>query len=144
MAETAARLVDQIIARVPVRQWVLSFPIPLRVLFAAHPELLTPLLRIVHWVIARFLVKQAGLKRDAADTGAVTLIQRFGSAGDLNIHLHRLVLDGVYRHTEGEPIFKEARAPSRDELKGLLDRIIARLMKMLTRSGHLVEEQGMT
>jgi hypothetical protein len=46
---------------------VLSFPIPLRILFAAHPELLTPRLRIVHRLIARFLVKQAGLKRDGAD-----------------------------------------------------------------------------
>jgi hypothetical protein len=30
MAETAAWLVDRVIPRVPVRQWVLSFPIPLR------------------------------------------------------------------------------------------------------------------
>ena len=30
----------------PVRQWVLSFPIPLRMLFAAHPGLLTPVLCI--------------------------------------------------------------------------------------------------
>jgi hypothetical protein len=29
-------------------------------------------LRIIHRVIARFLLKQAGLKRCAADTGAVT------------------------------------------------------------------------
>jgi len=55
MAETAAHLVDQVIPRVAVRQWVVSFPIPLRVLFAAHPELLTPVLRIVHRVITRFL-----------------------------------------------------------------------------------------
>ena len=44
-------------------------------------------------------MQQAGLKRFAADTGAVTLIQRFGSAANLNIHLHCLVLDGVYRGT---------------------------------------------
>jgi hypothetical protein len=31
-----------------------------------------------------------------------------------------------------------------DELKGLPDKLIVRVMKMLTRSGHLVEEQGMT
>jgi len=37
-------------------------------------------LQIIHRVIASFLIKQAGLKRSAADTGAVTLIQRFGSA----------------------------------------------------------------
>jgi hypothetical protein len=45
---------DRVIPRVAVRQWVLSFPIPLRILFAAHPGLLTPLLHIVHRVIARF------------------------------------------------------------------------------------------
>ena len=44
------------------------------------------MLRIIHRVIARFLLKQAGLKRTAVDTGAVTLIQRFGSAANLNIH----------------------------------------------------------
>ena len=88
MAESAAHLVDQVIPRVPIRQWVLSLPIPLRILFAAHPELLTPVLRIIHRVIAGFLRKQAGLKRATAYTGAVTLIQRFGSAANLNIHLH--------------------------------------------------------
>jgi len=36
MAETAAHLVDHVIPHVPVRQWVVSFPIPLRHLFAAH------------------------------------------------------------------------------------------------------------
>ena len=44
----------------PVRQWVLSFPIGLRILFAARPELRTPALRIVHRVIAGFLLRQAG------------------------------------------------------------------------------------
>ena len=39
------------------------------------------------------------------------LIQRFGSAENLNVHLHCLVLDGVYRRTEPEPTFEQARAP---------------------------------
>ena len=99
MAQSAALLVEEVMPQVPVRQWVLSFPIGLRILFAARPELLTPVLRIVHRVIAGFLLKQAGLKRASADTGAVTLIQRFGSAANLNIHLHCLVLDGVYRRS---------------------------------------------
>ena len=97
---------------------MLSFPIPLRVLFAAQPQLLTRVLRIIHRVIAGFLLKQAGLKRTTADTGAVTLVQRFGSAANLNIHLHCLVLDGVYRRTAAEPVFQEARAPTRDEQIG--------------------------
>lgn len=135
MAQSAAYPVDEVIPRVPVRQWVLSFPIPLRILFAAHPELLTSVLRIIHRVIAGVLLKQAGLKRATADTGVVTLIQRFGSAANLNIHLHCLVLDGVFRRTEGEPEFQEAHAPSRDELADLLDKIVARPMKMLSLLG---------
>ena len=99
MAQSAALLVEEVILQVPVRQWVLSFPIGLRILFAARPELLTPVLRIVHRVIAGFLLRQAGLERAAADTGALTLIQRFGSAANLNSHLHCLVFDGVYRRT---------------------------------------------
>ena len=55
------------------------------------------MLRIIHRVITGFLLNQAGLKRSTADTGVVTLIQRFGSAANLNTHLHCLVLDRVYR-----------------------------------------------
>jgi hypothetical protein len=62
MAETSAHLVDHVIPPVPVRQWVLSLPIPLRILFAAQPQLLAPLLPVIHRVIATFLIKQTGLK----------------------------------------------------------------------------------
>jgi hypothetical protein len=137
MAESAAVLVDEVIPQVPVRQWVLSFPIGLRILFAARPELLTAVLRIVHRVIAGFLLKQAGLKRTTADTGAVTLIQRFGSAANLNIHMYCLELDGVYRRTRGEPVFQEARAPTGEELQGLLEKTVVRLIKKPTRPPRL-------
>ncbi len=99
LVESAAHLVERVIPQVPVRQWVLSFPIPLRVLFAAHPELLSSVLKIIHRVIATFLIRQAGVRRSEAHTGAVTLIQRFGSAANLNIHLHCLVLD---EHGKGD------------------------------------------
>lgn len=144
MAQSAAVLVDEVIPQVPVRQWVLSFPIGLRILFAARPELLSPALRIVHRVIAGFLLRLAGLKRATADTGAVTLIQRFGSAANLNIHLHCLVLDGVYRRTGGEPVFQEARASTCEALQGLLEKIIVRLLRGLTRLGYLAQEEGMS
>ena len=109
MTQSAANLVDHVIPRVPVRQWVLSFPIPLRILFAAYPQLLTPVLQVIHRVIAGFLLKQAGLKGGAAHTGAVTLIQRFGSAANLNIHLHCLVLIVPFTGTTG--CIAAARAP---------------------------------
>ena len=71
------------------------------------------------------------------------MIQRFGSAANLNIHLHCLVLDGAYRRSEGVPVFDEVRAPTIEQLHHLLDRIITRIMKLLTRQGYLIEEQGM-
>jgi hypothetical protein len=86
--------------------------------------------------------KFAHWKRDQAHSGAVTLIQRFGSAANLNIHLHCLVLDGVYRCSEGAPAFHEVRAPNIEQLHDLLDRIIARIIKWLTRQGYLIEEEG--
>ena len=64
---------------------MLSFPIPLRSLFAVHPELLAPVLRIIQRVIATHLIKQAHVKRSEAATGAITLIQRFGSAANLKM-----------------------------------------------------------
>ena len=61
----------------PVRQWVRSLPIPLRLLLAAQPLLVTPVLQVVHRVITRHLLQQTGFKAFEADSGAVTLIQRF-------------------------------------------------------------------
>jgi hypothetical protein len=59
---------------------VLSFPYPLRFLFASRPDVMGKVLGIVYRVIATHLVRSAGFTRDNAHTGAVTLIQRFGSA----------------------------------------------------------------
>ncbi len=138
MAQTAAHLAEHVIPHVPVRQWVLSLPIPLRLLLAAQPKLVTPVLQVVHRVITRHLLGQSGLKPDEADSGAVTLIQRFGSAANLNIQLHCLVLDGVYRRSaDGTPEFVEAPAPTDEALQSVLHKVITRTMK-------LVEEEGST
>ena len=148
MAQTAADLVDTILPRVAVRQWVLSFPIPLRSLFAIHPHLITPVLHIIQRVIHSHHLKQTGLERDNAASGGVTLIQRFGSAANLNIHLHGLMLDGVYQISSNTddhaPAFIEAAAPEQSQLQTLLHKIINRIMKLLTRLGHLIEEDGIT
>ncbi len=87
MAETAAYLVDHLLPRVPVRQWVLSFPIPLRSLFAVNPQLLTPVLRILHRAIHTHLLKQANVRRDEAASGAITLIKCFCSRSRLRAWL---------------------------------------------------------
>jgi hypothetical protein len=87
MAESAALLVDEVFPEQPVRQWVLSFPYPLRFLFARRPVIMGQVLGIVYRCIATHLIKKAGFTKTQAQTGAVTHIQRFGSALNLNIHL---------------------------------------------------------
>jgi hypothetical protein len=72
----------------------------LRYLLATRPEVITQVLSIVFRAISGHLIRQAGLTRAGAVTGAVTLIQRFGSALNLNVHFHLLVLDGVYRRDD--------------------------------------------
>ena len=55
------------------------------------------------------------------------------------------MLDGVYRcSADGVPAFVEVGAPTDDELHALLQTVITRLMKMLTRRGVLIEEMGQT
>jgi hypothetical protein len=57
----------------------------------------------------------------------------------LNIHLHCLVLDGVYRNSsEGVPVFHEVPAPTIEELQALLVKI-TRIMRLLTRQRFLIE-----
>lgn len=76
MVESAALLVDDVFPEQPVRQWVLSVPFPLRFLFASRPDVMG----LVYRNIATHLIKKAGFTKKTAQTGAVTLIQRFGSA----------------------------------------------------------------
>ena len=55
------------------------------------------------------------------------------------------MLDGVYRcGTDGAPEFVEAPAPTDEALQTVLHKIITRIVKLLTRRGVLVEEEGST
>jgi hypothetical protein len=79
-------------------------------------------LGIVYRVIATHLIKKAGQTHKMAHTGAVTLIQRFGSALNLNIHLHMLFLDGVYVDNWKGTWFGWVKASTSAELTRLLSR----------------------
>lgn len=71
--------------------------------------------------------------------------QRFGSALNLNIHLHLLVLDGAYTFAGRNPHFHRARPPTGAEIERLLDTLIRRIVRTLVRAGALVtgpEEEG--
>ena len=67
-------------------------------------------LGIVYRAISTHLIHKAGYQLKDGATGAVTLIQRFGSALNLNIHFHILFLDGVY-------VYRDSRAPRFQRVK---------------------------
>ena len=141
MVETAAHLVEHVLPEQPIRQWVLSFPYPLRFLFAARPAVLSQVLGIVYRAISTFLVRRAGLRVGAgARTGAVTLIQRFGSALNLNIHLHMLFVDGAYTFDDERPRFHGGSAPTQPELQRLLRTIATRVTRALEGQGLLIRD----
>ncbi len=130
---------DEVFPVQPVRQWVLSFPYPLRFLFASRPEIMGQVLGVVYRCIATHLIKKAGFSCTTARTGAVTLIQRFGSALNLNIHFHMLFLDGVYVDgANGSRIrFRWVKAPTSAELAHLTHTIAQRVGRCLERQGLL-------
>ena len=144
MADSAALLVDEILPYQPMRQWVLSVPFPLRFLFASNPKAMTGVLGIVYRAISTHLTQKAGLKKPMAQTGAVILVQRFGSALNLNIHFHMIFLDGVYTGgSNGLPIwFRQVKAPNRAELTRLTHTIAQRVGRYLERQGLVERDVG--
>jgi hypothetical protein len=86
MTDSAALLGDEVLPAKPIRQWVLSLPFALWFLLATDPDALTRVLGIFYRTVSAYILSKARLTRASGATGAVTLIQRFGSALNLNIH----------------------------------------------------------
>ena len=137
MAERAAHLVDRVFPVAPVRQWVLSLPHRLRYVLAWDHALS----RAVSGVFVRAVL--GDLRRRARHAGArggrggaVAVIQRFGAALNLNVHIHALVLDGVYVEEDGGTLrFCEVAPPTDDEMDRLLRTIDRRVHRLLARRG---------
>ena len=101
---------------------------------------MSQVLGIVTRAIASHLIKAAGYQHETAQTGAVTLIQRFGSALNMNIHFHMLFLDGVYV-TSGERLsFRRLPPPTVAALEKLVRGISERVGRALERQGLLVRD----
>jgi hypothetical protein len=122
----------------PLRQRVLSLPFALRFLVATDPDAMTRVLRTVYRAISGFQLRQAGPTRATGFPGAVTLIQRFASALNLDIHFHLVFLDGVCLQVDGTaPVFRHVPAPTGTELQELVQRIAARIGKVLEQRGFI-------
>ncbi len=61
MAESATHLIDKVLPKKPMRQWVLTFPFNLRFLFSRDPKVMGEILGLVNRTLCTFLIKKAGL-----------------------------------------------------------------------------------
>jgi hypothetical protein len=138
MADTAAHLVDRVLPEVPVRQWVLSLPFGLRYRLAYDAPLTSAVLgvfvRTAFASLRRRARRQWGVAR--GQCGAVTFVQRFGDALNLNVHFHSLLLDGVYAPgPNGALRFHPLPPPEDAEVERVLEQVARRIARLLERRG---------
>ena len=90
--------------------------------------------QVVFSSLRRRARKRTGIQK--GQCGAVTFVQRFGGSLNLNIHLHSLVLDGIYYVDAKQQIrFRRLPPPSDSEVKHITERIARRIMRLLERRG---------
>lgn len=105
MSETATHLMDSVIPAIATRQWVLSVPVPMRYLMAYDGQALNQVINSFTGTIFSWLRKKAkqainNIKFSQMQAGGVIFVQRFGSALNLNLHLHGQFSDGIFEKTD--------------------------------------------
>jgi hypothetical protein len=115
---------------------VLSLPHRLRYLLAWDHELCRAVVGVFVRTVLAFLRKRAR-REGLADgrSGAVVVVQRFGGALNLNIHLHALVLDGVYGAGAGGLQFHPIHRLTRDDVAEVVRVAARRIERLIERRG---------
>src|SRR3989442_2990173 len=137
MTDTAAHLMDSVFPHVPARQWVLSVPFALRYRLAYDAEMVTAVLGVfirAVFGLYRRMARDYGI--DQTQCGAVTFVQRFGSAANLHLHFHVIAIDGVYAPgLDGKPEFFALRPPETGAVRELAELLAKRIPALLIRRG---------
>ena len=144
MVELSRRWVGGVFPHVGVRQWVLSLPWSLRYLLARRHDVCRGLTRVFLRSVFRFYQERGrALGLAAGQTGSVTVVQRFGSALNLNVHLHCLVLDGLFVKTDADeaPSFHSIPAPTTEQVQAVLVYATNRMERWLRRQGLDLDEE---
>ena len=136
MTDRAAHLTDHVFPEVPIRQWVLTLPPRLRYLLAWDHTLCRAVAAVYLRAVHGWLRRQAK-RRGVGDGrgGAVAVVQRFGAALNLNVHVHALVLDGVFAPEPSGGVSFHPHERQDDDLGPLLLTIQRRIEALLHRRG---------
>jgi len=101
MHETAALLTDTLLPEAGYRQWVLSVPWTLRYMMAREPKLLSMVLDIfLRAVFANQRRRARAMGIRDPRTGAVTFVQRFGSALNLEMPSKYPPVPSAWNHSK--------------------------------------------
>jgi hypothetical protein len=137
MVETAAHLIENVIPQVPVRQFVMSFPMRIRHYLQTH-EILQAILKIVVDEIRKRVIT-CSLEMVNAQIGAVSFIQHFGNSLNVHPHFHILVADGVFS-TAGEDLLFQETILTPDDIADTQDAIQKRVLLYFKRRGKFDQE----
>jgi len=144
MAQTAAHLVDHVLPHgVGYRQWVLTLPFDLRYRVAYDAELGRAILRAFVKTLSAWQLERAGESGiESAQWGAVTVVQRFGSALQLMPHFHTVGCDGAFSvDADGEAQVHTLSGPTSEDVERLVEQVHGRVLALLRRRGLVPDEQ---
>jgi hypothetical protein len=137
MVETAAHLIESVIPRVPVRQFVISFPMRIRHYLQTHAILQACLHIVVDEIRKKFIALSPDVPK--ATIGAISFIQHFGNSLNMHPHFHILCADGIFNAEGEEYQFFEA-AITQDDVADIQDAIQMRVLKLFGRRGWFDKE----
>jgi hypothetical protein len=142
--EAATHLVDHVLPMAPYRQFVVTFPIPMRYWLHSNKDLFAKVYRIIIQEIHSYYKTKAlasGIKDPRP--GAISFTQLAGSALNLNPHLHILFCDGIFAGGGETFRFRNLDAITDKEVEKLLTDISSKVAKLLKRQGYLNHEGEM-
>lgn len=141
--QARARFLEEcVIGDTPVRHAALTLPPPLRVFAAYDPSLVTEILGV--YILANFrrlkwcAKRELGLDSvDDVEPACLTIVQRWSTNLDPNLHFHSLFTDGVYYQPDPDtPIsFVNLPRPTDSDLDAVAWEICRRTRDILVRRG---------
>lgn len=134
-AQMALNLLEHVLPQsVPLRQFVLTLPFPLRARVAYDGPLLGAVCRLfVDSVLGWY---RRGCGAPGGQGGAVAVVQRSSSDLKLNPHVHAVLLDGLFvPDAAGNPTFRPADRLDTTDTADILQVARVRILRFLVRRG---------